>query len=428
MRNDIGWIHYRYHPVGQGLFTSAALTNRSGSTEFRWVYDCGTTSKEVQLPVQIAKVAGLQSPRGKIDLVVISHFDKDHISGLADLLASFRIGTLMLPYAPLASRLVLAFQQGVSTSDPVFRLFVDPLGYILALDGAGGIDRIILVPPSDGDTSPPLPDDEDGPERPEGGERGSFELLDDADRMDSETAADLMATMDGGAEIFVLRPGGRLWLDALWEFVPYNNAEREPADLATFRTEVASRRQALLAAAKAWRNRSGPEKDIAAAIDELKKYYDKEIGADPKSRNLISLFLYSGPLFKLTDDQPQHHHYIERSEEAAHYLRLGQGRIAQLFSGDGYLNSSKRMDDLEKYLTKRRLDRVGIFQVMHHGAKANWYQGVAARLAPKVSLFSSDPARGNTYHPHAEVLRDFWPFSPVQIDLTNTLDVEIRFY
>ena len=57
---------------------------------------------------------------------------------------------------------------------------------------------------------------------------------------------------------------------------------------------------------------------------------------------------------------------------------------------------------------------------MHHGAEGNWHEGVAAALAPAASLFSSDPANKKLGHPHAPVLRDFWPYCPVQVDGTNT--------
>lgn len=53
---------------------------------------------------------------------------------------------------------------------------------------------------------------------------------------------------------------------------------------------------------------------------------------------------------------------------------------------------------------------------MHHGAEANWHQGVAAAISPLFSVFSSDPERKKWKHPHAPVLRDFWRYGAVQVD------------
>lgn len=57
---------------------------------------------------------------------------------------------------------------------------------------------------------------------------------------------------------------------------------------------------------------------------------------------------------------------------------------------------------------------------MHHGSKENWHVGLAGKLKPAVSIFSSDPnhkhGRAKEGHPHQQVLRDFWPWCPVRVD------------
>jgi hypothetical protein len=62
-----------------------------------------------------------------------------------------------------------------------------------------------------------------------------------------------------------------------------------------------------------------------------------------------------------------------------------------------------------------RIGRTAVFQVMHHGAAANWTPGVASVIGPWFSVFSSDPNHRGYGHPHAEVLRDFWLCGPVQV-------------
>ena len=421
---SIDSIDYRYHAVGQGLFASGALVERGPMrARFRWVYDCGTVSGNQLVIDGINDMASLNDSRQRLDLVTISHFDKDHISGLAELLGHFPVDTLMLPYATLAARLALAFAQGVTSSDPVFRLFADPVGYIRALDGGRRIGRILFVPPSDGEAVPPPPD---APEEMPGidGEEGDFEFRLDTEALGDTEASELM--IDGDADqsprAELLRRGGRLRVEGLWEFVPYNNADLLPPDLEDFARAVGILREELLAAAAAWRAGQGTPGSVHTAVATLKLYYDARFGSDAVARNLISLFLYAGPLpgLRLHDRnslvayQPGNHRHWDHPR-----------RVAQLFSGDGYLDSRERLDALVRHFSEVRIDRVGIFQVMHHGAGRNWHKGVAGRLAPLISVFSSDPERGNTYHPKADVLRDFWSYGPTQVDLRSSLHVEV---
>ena len=69
--------NFKFHPVGFGLFTSGKIEN------FRFVYDCGT--KSTQAFVENAIDSEFQAG-DVIDLLVISHFHKDHISGIKKLL------------------------------------------------------------------------------------------------------------------------------------------------------------------------------------------------------------------------------------------------------------------------------------------------------------------------------------------------------
>lgn len=433
----IDLVDYRYHAVGQGLFSTGALIRRGAvGPRFRWAFDCGTVSGQRLIVKAMDDLAWPNPDTLEFDLVAISHFDADHISGLAELLARFPVRTLMLPYAALAVRLALAFAQGVDPASPVFRCFIDPVGYIRSLDGGDRIERILLVPPS-GDEGPPAeregperpldPDDRDGREEREDAKR-RIELYAETVGLDEAARGDLLLANDvpGDVGLAMLAPGGRLQVGDIWEFVPYNNAELAPANLAAFALAVAERRQALLDAAADWRARQGPPKPmrkaIRAKIDALKAFYDASFGAGPEARNLISLFLYSGPLPALRARE-------ETIFYAPHFqFEFLEGEappIAQLSTGDGYLDTPQRLDALVRYLSVERVARVGVFQVMHHGAWPNWHKGVAARFAPLVSIFSSDPGRGGTYHPNAEVLRDFWPYGPVQVDKIRSLSITI---
>ena len=66
-------VEYLFHPVGQGLFASGRLLSQEKEI-FNWVYDCGSIPDDnVKSAIENYKIDG-----HIIDLLAISHFDKDH--------------------------------------------------------------------------------------------------------------------------------------------------------------------------------------------------------------------------------------------------------------------------------------------------------------------------------------------------------------
>ena len=140
----------------------------------------------------------------------------------------------------------------------------------------------------------------------------------------------------------------------------------------------------------------------------------------------ISLFIFCGPIPAQAKDASV---VIEDRLEAwpypsryPCYYRRNEGvsgetnKCSTLYCGDGYLENSVRLDKLEAHMTPSRMSRLGILQVMHHGADGNWHAGIALRLKPVFSVFSSDPGRGPTYHPHKPVWDDFSTSNRKQVD------------
>ncbi len=145
-----------------------------------------------------------------------------------------------------------------------------------------------------------------------------------------------------------------------------------------------------------------------AALNELTKLYDvrfktlrsKRISAE--RRNKISLFLYSGPIgnVELIDiEEANLRHGLSPASLPVPYEWLWTGRFGQMFTGDAYLKTRSQWASFEAFFRPHgRLGRGAIFQVMHHGSKANWQKGLASRLQPLASVFCSDPA-GHLKHP-----------------------------
>jgi hypothetical protein len=100
-------------PIGHGLFTQASLSVRD--QVFNLVYDCGTQTDGNILATSINRFS-----RNKLDLLVISHFHGDHISGIPALLN--RTGgahRAWIPYVAPTERILLVVENlaGIASGD-----------------------------------------------------------------------------------------------------------------------------------------------------------------------------------------------------------------------------------------------------------------------------------------------------------------------
>lgn len=396
--------HIKFRPVGQGLFSTGHVAINDGR-KFHWIFDCGTVSSQILLTEEISRhIESISENRPKIDLVAISHFDKDHISGLILLLSKCAVGVLLLPYMPLWRRLYLAIELKLGARNLAFKFLLDPVGFLR--QGDFSIDKIVLVPGSDLTTREEQNErpSNDNPNRPENLDYTviAAELLTPGERLDLK-GKDKSAP-ENGAEM--LEKNGCIRIGLVWEFVPYNDtfARREPPK--QFCRAVEQQRRELL-----W-------KPTKKNLDELKQIYDKHFGKGGVNRNIISLFLYAGAI----GQSPIVHSHVycemrtnnKRSRDFRCYPTSNYlGSI--LYTGDGFLDTAASADRLRDYFGTDRLGVPFLLQVMHHGSAKNWYQGVAKLLSPWCSVFSSDPDKGNK-HPDAEVVRDFLPFEPRQVN------------
>ncbi|WP_342658271.1 hypothetical protein NPJ82_02700 [Sphingomonas sp. NY01] len=413
---------YRFHPVGQGLFCSGHLT-RPGQPAFRWVYDCGTDggsrsparAKHVRDEIDRLRI-DIETDR--LDLVTLSHFDEDHLSGMLDLLATFRVGTLLLPHLTPWERLIVALSEEAAVGSDLLEFLMAPTAFLLAR-AEGRIDQILLVPASgdDGEALPPaIPPD--APMR--GEEPGGLPHILIKDHVpDGEDQADGLAADEGLADprISVLHRGGYILVAHAWEFVPYNDCRLETLATTSFKDAARPLAHELTHAAE--------EEDRKTALEKLTELYDetfkssgsKEIS--PRRRNEISLFLYAGPIGQVelrsaTVTIPRHRMGPSAGEVPRYWLHTD--RFGQMLTGDGFLHTAKQVGDFERfYHVGDRMMRGAIFQVMHHGSAANWKTGVAGLVEPVASLFCSDPL-GRHSHPSGAVLADFASYHPVQVD------------
>lgn len=413
---------YRYHPVGQGLFCSGQFVHPDGNP-FRWVYDCGTErgarsqKRADHVRMEIAELQRNQT-HNHLDLVTLSHFDEDHLSGILDLLATFTVGTLLLPYLTPWERLIVALSEATEVDTDLLNFLIAPTAFLLERAG-GRIDRILLVPPSgEGPALPPLFPPDEPPLEEETIEWRSETLFKDQ-KPDGEDE-DEAGVADKGLlnpKVRVLQRGGWIVVAHAWEFVPYNDTRLEALATSTFKTSARPLADKLV------NSISVSERKVA--LDALIQLYDQTFktkgsaSISARRRNEISLYLYAGPLGRVELIEAQvtiPRHAMDTWPGTVPKRWIHTHRFGQMLTGDGFLHTAKKLKDFESFYARgHRLERAGIFQVMHHGSEANWQPGFAAKIAPVASLFCSDPL-GTYGHPDNKVIADFSSFHPVQID------------
>lgn len=407
---------HKFFPVGQGLFVAGSIEFWRPPTRLRhrietnayetppaklpywWVYDCGSSTAKRLVTNAVADLK-IDCSGSRIDLLTISHFHNDHISGVVELLRAIGAKTVMLPWAPLWHRLLIGFDQGLRADDPEILFFVDPVQYLIQ-EAGDDFEQILFVMPSDGEGPPFYTEPLFDPEPPKD--------LDETDKVsgpgDSAPYGDLDLIYDHGERrVRMLRPGQAIPVLGVWEFIPYNDPDTRPSDPTDFEAKVDRHRQALS---------SGTERERTTALKSLRGLYEATFGRTVM--NDVSLMLYGGAIGKWRGRRYCNcrlHNFLG----SCYCWQEHETKAAILLTGDGNLSSVSKWGALEQYLDCRRAVRTSVFQVPHHGARANSYEGLAAAASSALSIFSSDP--NHRYgHPHAEVLRDFWNHRAIQVD------------
>lgn len=410
-----------FHPVGQGGFTTGCLSLSQEPRHLRWpelpivhdqffwAYDCGSVSHQAGLESEIELLAYRLNGR-KLDLLAISHFDKDHISGLIKLLRTVKVDILLLPYAPLQERILSALMAGADAEALEFA--IDPVGYV-AESADGQVERIILVPQSEGEgaggetTFPigptpetPIPEGK-GPSSP-----GEY-LSVDKEYPDSGPG--------GAPRLQQLTAHSSLSVWGLWEFLPYNRRKWLDEAIAKgkapkFYEKVGNFRDQLL-------QRPHPHQ----ALDDLKKLYSETFGKGSKPKNRISLAFSSAPLHRAHTMPVQRrartvelHPSSESLGDDSIWWEYPNSEAQVVLTGDGSL-TREAFSEFAQYFGWRAKCPFA-FQVPHHGSKGNYHCDLAREVNPVISVFCAEPSHGPTNHPDFIVYRSFEQNIPIIVD------------
>lgn len=390
--------------VGQGLFSSGRIQMRNAPS-FHWVYDCGTSSSQKLIQNAVNKYNSDKN-QGNIDLLVLSHFDKDHISGVKELLKNGRkIKRWVVPYYPLWQRLVIASFLEIQPDDEEWAFYQNPIQYFKTYFAEElKTTKFLLLPEKEIESEISI----------------NLEPSNSDDVLSFETTKKLSGEFDNLEQnVHWLNPDKALLLrkgEEQFEFVlynvPFHLLAKVPTNLTAFQKQV---KQII----------QSHQSNSTDPTPALKTLYTLAFGNGSKHKNIISQYLYIRNI-KLSSFWGMGNNHIfdvsiDNENEIA-VIPKDKTKNAILYTGDAFLNDLPLLTDLTQSLGAERMARIYCLQVPHHGSKYNWQQGLANIFSPCISVFSADSQRRNG-HPHGEVLKDFSTYTPILVNKNKRLSI-----
>lgn len=337
--------------VGQGGFhTQRTEFRRHGEDDvvLRFVYDCGSISAPINLrPWVTDYVDSLRAERAShIDLLVISHFDYDHVSGLSELAAQLkeiRVHRVIAPAITRLDALVLCANSFRFGSQRYRRLLMDPAANLRELFPGAEVQLI--------EGSQPNPNleqsEQDTPER---------------------------VIVGPGIPRIGDTPGGGTQVTAgadvkVWELIPHAVPSVEtgrPALVQALKNQLSIDVDAL----------SDNElfENICTQVHtlrEVRHLTSAHFGVG--GVNATSVSLWAGPA---VDTKHRACGVVEFPSSSPIYAKTftahsSDRSVAWLGTGDAELKSRTSVSDLAKHFTVQRLESAFVVGAPHHGSHHN---------------------------------------------------------
>ena len=353
--------NFNFHSIGQGCFYTGSikLLNQNPNT-FNFVYDCGSISKESCLDDEIYKLK-VHLEGKSLDLLIISHFDEDHVNGVFKLLDGIKCKRLVIPYYEPKERLLI-YTTSLSIDEDYRLMLQNPINFFSS--NRFNIDEIILAGSPENDDNP---NNENRPRLPL--DKKPIEKFNDKTfetnyyYMDDEEKNEVIEKINNiengkieSSKLKLLKKPYFLSI-GIWEFIFYLKEHSNYKLIRKFTNDV----NTILEKNKiGLKNLFEPDR-----IEELKKNYRKYFG---KNLNSTSLVTYHGPLFNLKDNSYIHFH---RSFNYCFRRCFHSNRLGTLLTGDINLSSKSKLSKMLDYFYGY-IEQVCVFQVPHHGSKHNW--------------------------------------------------------
>lgn len=370
-------IDFKFQPVGQGAFYTGVFTHRLNNRVFSFVYDCGTHSSRQYINKQIDLfVTAIRNQ--KLDILFISHFHDDHINKIGELLdktggAKYAI----LPYLTPEELFMAYVDAEISGADPETLSFIqNQTQYLFERK----VEHIIFIHPSD-DKSSSFNDEPDikdpDPQRV---------LSEDFEFQISKQLVPV-SHFDKQDQVSHYYDLGKFTIVNFWEFKFFNKT-RNSSIIDAFVIDL----KKLLTVT------SFDFNDLANFIANNKSTFQKKFNAiyskNFGARQLIndtSLVIYHGPIIE-----------IANRKVFKKWLLLKAG--GTLLTGDIKFDQNCLTQIKSKWIGKKYIDKVDIFQIPHHGAE-NYIESSVISTYTNVYWWVINFGLGNKYkHPRQSIV------------------------
>lgn len=340
-------------PVGQGGFYTEMF--QFDDKESLYVYDCGSaTAGEPERTIQSAIPDGTD-----IETLFISHFDKDHVNGIKELVSHRTIKKVVLPQIDKYHWFYILTNAMDNGGTPHPNLLTDLQNVIK--DSA-----IIQVAPFNEDEpyfEPHVYDEESNPQ---------------------------------GHPIM---SGDIFQINSIWEYIPVNTASRQQINklengiLPIFQRELPALQNLD----------SLPDQEVANIISRHTSEINEVYKQIFKNSNKASMCLYSGgaSTYHFLIRECHSHCWCPRCYHNPHFYHYE----ACLYTGDADLTTRKLTNAITNLLGGRT-ERIATIQLPHHGSKYNSDVESMDRITDNhpVLLFASYGTKNRHRHPSLYLL------------------------
>ncbi|WP_139133054.1 hypothetical protein [Pandoraea sp. ISTKB] len=409
-------VHQRFNSVGHGTFFNGFAFEMGRVNEFSWIYDCGS-KRTTRLDQEITRFDECWQAPEEIDLLVLSHFDDDHVNGVERLLKSRKVRNLALPYMDIGQRLACAAAiDSDSSSASTASLQLDPVAWLHAHGLADQVTTVLMVqggtrddddPPIDAPPAPlpssPTADEPFQNEKGHSSERahGPRHPLMNAHGTSIATGPQLLTHKHTRSVGALGLPLELMFFNATQpdlfrhDATGMSVARRSHCEISVVQSEVdkISRSYGLYDLSrkprKGWR-------------DALRAVYVKHFGNSSQQRNNISLCLLVRPYairigyFAVAENFDEHHFFYDGKI-------LNTNKAGTLLLGDLRIDAGT-LEEMTAHFGLTRWASIGTVQVPHHGSKHSWESGAAAAFSAE--LFVHCIPDSSSHHPHKSVEDD----------------------
>ncbi|WP_417384183.1 MBL fold metallo-hydrolase [Gimesia sp.] len=395
------------HSIGQGAFFSGSV--RVEHERFRYIYDCGSNDPQ-PLRYEIARYLESEQNENALDALFVSHFHKDHVQGLNQLLAGMQVESVIIPYLSPFERILLITEKAVENclNYDEIQFISDPVEWL----ASRGVNRVIFVT-TGGDESPPPADGMRTANDPQD-KRGIRFSLKDIEEIETPVPAGNGRTqpvvyfLPHTTPLNLINTNSRMMN---WEFLTFIHPDLE---------RIEKFKDALIQVFPQFEYQDG--RSISIRLDLLLPVLRNNIERGKlagvyrnafENLNYTTLCLYSGPAFNEATEcchlnilnkyavarrssvNPQSFHGLGHLGEYHH------GRVGWIATGDAPLAVAIRREEFLNHY-KDRFPFCSTMTTPHHGSKHNFDTSLCER---GIAYFVATAREGNQHHPDPGVRR-----------------------